>query len=65
MADASGNLVIMNIPSKNPSAVSCTLSGIEHEYRPGEIIMSHLRGCHADTKVTDQSIPVSVTSNLL
>lgn len=38
LADASGNLVIMSIPSKNPSAVSCTLSGIEHEYRPGEII---------------------------
>lgn len=38
LADASGNLVIMNILSKNPSAVSCTLSGIEHEYRPGEII---------------------------
>ena len=34
LADASGNLVIMSIPSKNPSAVSCTLSGIEHEYRP-------------------------------
>ena len=38
LADASGNLVIMSIPSKNPSAVSCTLSGIEHEYRLGEII---------------------------
>ena len=38
LTDASGNLVIMSIPSKNPSAVSCTLSGIEHEYRPGEII---------------------------
>ena len=36
--DASGNLVTMGIPSKTPSAVSCTLSGIEHEYRPGEII---------------------------
>lgn len=36
--DASGNLVSMSIPSKNPSAVSCTLSGLEHEYRPGEII---------------------------
>lgn len=36
--DASGNLVTMSIPSKTPSAVSCTLSGIEHEYRPGEII---------------------------
>ncbi|WP_294479243.1 hypothetical protein [uncultured Bacteroides sp.] len=36
--DASGNLVTMSIPSKNPSAVSCTLSGLEHEYRPGEII---------------------------
>lgn len=33
--DASGNLVTMSIPSKTPSAVSCTLSGIEHEYRPG------------------------------
>ena len=38
LADASGNLVIMNILSKNPSAVSCTLSGIEHEYRLGDII---------------------------
>ena len=38
LADASGNLVIMSIPSKNPSAVSCTLSGIEHEYRLGDII---------------------------
>ena len=36
--DASGNLVTMSIPSKTPSTVSCTLSGIEHEYRPGEII---------------------------
>lgn len=36
--DASGNLVTMSIPSKNPSAVSCTLSGLEHEYRPGDII---------------------------
>lgn len=36
--DASGNLVTMSIPSKTPSAISCTLSGIEHEYRPGEII---------------------------
>lgn len=36
--DASGNLVLMSIPSKNPSAESCTLSGMEHEYRPGEII---------------------------
>lgn len=36
--DASGNLVTMSIPSKTPSAVSCSLSGIEHEYRPGEII---------------------------
>jgi hypothetical protein len=38
LTDASGNLVVMSIPSKNPSAVSCTLSGIEHEYRLGEII---------------------------
>lgn len=36
--DASGNMVTMSIPSKNPSAVSCTLSGLEHEYRPGDII---------------------------
>lgn len=36
--DASGNLVILTIPSKNPSAESCTLSGMEHEYRPGDII---------------------------
>ncbi len=35
LTDASGNLVTMSIPSKNPSAVSCTLSGIEHEYRLG------------------------------
>lgn len=38
LTDAGGNLVTMSIPSKNPSAVSCTLSGIEHEYRPGDII---------------------------
>ena len=38
LTDASGNLAVMSIPSKNPSAVSCTLSGIEHEYRLGEII---------------------------
>lgn len=38
LTDASGNLVVMSIPSKNPSAVSCTLSGIEHEYRLGDII---------------------------
>lgn len=38
LTDAGGNLVVMSIPSKNPSAVSCTLSGIEHEYRPGDII---------------------------
>mgnify|MGYP000078893599 FL=1 len=38
LTDASGNLVTMSIPSKNPSAVSCTLSGIEHEYRLGDII---------------------------
>lgn len=38
LTDASGNLVTMSIPSKNPSAVSCTLSGIEHEYRPGDIV---------------------------
>ena len=38
LTDASGNLVIISIPSKNPSAVSCTLSGIEHEYRLGDII---------------------------
>ena len=38
LTDASGNLVIMSIPSKKPSAVSCTLSGIEHEYRLGDII---------------------------
>ena len=36
--DASGNRVIMSLPSKNPSSVSCTLSGIEHEYRPGDTI---------------------------
>lgn len=36
--DVSGNLVTMRISSKNPSAVSCTLPGREHEYRPGEII---------------------------
>lgn len=36
--DASGNLVMASIPSKTPSATSCTLSGIEHEYRPGDII---------------------------
>lgn len=38
LTDASGNLVVMSVPSKNPSAVSCTLSGIEHEYRLGDII---------------------------
>lgn len=36
--DADGNLVIMSISSKNPSGTSCTLSGFEHEYRPGEIV---------------------------
>ena len=36
--DASGNVALMSIPSKNPSAESCTLSGLEHEYRPGDII---------------------------
>lgn len=38
LTDASGNLVILTIPSKNPSAESCTLSSMEHEYRPGDII---------------------------
>lgn len=38
LTDASGNLVVMSIPSKNPSAVSCTLSGREHEYRTGDIV---------------------------
>ncbi|MDD3039418.1 hypothetical protein [Bacteroides sp.] len=36
--DASGNLVIVTLPSKNPSSVSCTLSGLEHEYKPGQIV---------------------------
>lgn len=38
LTDAGGNLVQMSIPSKNPSAVSGVLSGIEHEYRPGDIV---------------------------
>ena len=38
LTDASGNLVVMSVPSKNPSAASCTLPGIEHEYRLGDII---------------------------
>lgn len=38
LTDAGGNLVVISVPSKTPSAASCTLSGIEHEYRPGEII---------------------------
>lgn len=38
LTDASGNLAVISVASKNPSAASCTLSGIEHEYRPGEII---------------------------
>ena len=50
LTDASGNLAVMSIPSKNPSAVSCTLSGIEHEYRLGEIIYIESAKCHADTK---------------
>lgn len=36
--DASGNLAIMSVSSKNPSAESCTLSALEHEYRPGDIL---------------------------
>lgn len=36
--DASGNPVIITIPSKNPSPVSCTLSGLEHKYEPGQIV---------------------------
>lgn len=36
--DASGNSVIMTLPSKNPSSVSGTLSGLEHEYKPGQIV---------------------------
>ncbi|WP_294630720.1 hypothetical protein [uncultured Bacteroides sp.] len=38
LTDASGNLAVASIAAKNPSAASCTLSGMEHEYRPGEII---------------------------
>lgn len=38
LTDPSGNLVIVSIPSKNPSAVSCCLSGLEHAYRPGEMV---------------------------
>lgn len=38
LTDASGNLVILTISSKKPSAESCTLSSMEHEYRPGDII---------------------------
>ena len=36
--DASGNSVIMTISSKNPTSVSCTLSGLEHEYEPGQTV---------------------------
>ncbi len=36
--DPGGNLAIISVPARNPSAVSGTLSGIEHEYQPGEII---------------------------
>lgn len=36
--DAGGNLVSITVASKNPSAASCTLSGMEHAYRPGEIV---------------------------
>ena len=36
LSDSRDFLILLE--SKNPSAVSCTLSGIEHEYRLGEII---------------------------
>ena len=38
LTDPSGNLVTMSVASKNPSAASCRLSSLEHEYRPGEMI---------------------------
>lgn len=38
LIDAGGNLVTMSLPSRTPSAVSCTLSGLEHAYRPGDIV---------------------------
>ena len=59
--DASGNLVTMSIPSKTPSAVSCTLSGIEHEYRPGEIIYVASARVSACSKATVPNIPASAT----
>ena len=36
--DASGNLVLVSIPSKSPSAESCTLSSMEYEFRPGDFV---------------------------
>lgn len=38
MTDASGNLVTMSRAAKNPSTESCTLSALEHAYRPDEIV---------------------------
>ena len=38
LIDPTGNLVVITIASKNPSSVSGILSGMEHEYRLGDIL---------------------------
>ncbi len=38
LIDTSGNLVLLSIASKRPSRTSGTVSGLEHEYRIGEIL---------------------------
>lgn len=38
LADASGNLITMNMTAKNSSTESCTLSAFEHEYHPEEMV---------------------------
>lgn len=38
LADTSGNLAIVRIPSKTPSAESGCLPAVEHEYRPNDLL---------------------------
>lgn len=38
LTDASGNLVTIRVASKNPSTESCSLSAMEHAYRPDEMV---------------------------
>lgn len=38
LTDASGNLVTMSRAAKNPGMESCSLSALEHTYRPDEMI---------------------------